>query len=608
MKNIVIASGKGGTGKTFIATNVAKTLEKKGKKVTYLDCDVEEPNGHLFLKPEISEEQDIEIEAPLGVDEDKCIACGKCVDACSYNAIALVKGKVLFFPELCHVCGGCSIVCPTDAIVEDKKKIGVLKKGKTGSMNVFYALLQTGEGGMSPRLIQNVKKNTEEGINIIDSPPGTACPAVESINGADLAVLVTDPTPFGINDLKLAVNMCRELKIEPVVVVNRADYKDNKLKEYCKKAKLEIIGEIPDDRKIAEIYSNGDLLVETKHDEYINLFEKLSKILEESAEVKRTVKEPEKISYKGQKIKSKELTQQPTLESKKKLKEMVVISGKGGTGKTSLTASFAALAENPVISDCDVDAADLHLITEPEVLNKGFFTGGVSAEIIQDKCTGCGKCMNACRFNAIEKTDGRYHIDPFECEGCGVCNLVCQDDAIKIEDAINGEWYTSNTRLGVMSHAKLGLAEENTGRLVTVVRNKASEITTDQKEMMIDGAPGTGCPVIASLSGVDYALVVTEPTVSGIHDMKRVIDVADHFGVKTGILVNKSDLNQDKTNEIKKIAEERQIEIMGELPYDSGFTDAQMKKLSIVEYQDNDTTKKLKKIWKKIVEKNIEKV
>jgi MinD superfamily P-loop ATPase len=602
MKNIVIASGKGGTGKTFIATNIAKTLEKKGRKLTYLDCDVEEPNGHLFLKPKISEEIDIEIEAPLRVDEDKCIACGKCVEACSYNAIALVKGKVLFFPELCHVCGGCSIVCPTDAIVEDKKKIGVLKKGKTGDMNVFYALLKTGEGGMSPRLIQNVKQQEGEGINIIDAPPGTACPAVESINGADLAVLVTDPTPFGINDLKLAVNMCRELKIEPVVLVNRADYKDNKLKEYCEKAELEIIGEIPDDREIAEIYSNGGLIVEQENSRYVDLFEKLSKILEKSAEVKRSVKEPEEISYKGQKIRSKELRQQPDLESDKKLKEMVVISGKGGTGKTSLTASFAALAENPVISDCDVDAADLHLITEPRILNKGFFTGSVSTEIDQDKCTNCGRCMDACRFNAIEKTEGKYNIDPFECEGCGVCNLVCQDGAIKVEDAINGEWYTSETRLGVMSHAKLGLAEENTGRLVTVVRNKASEITTEQNRMIIDGAPGTGCPVIASLSGVDYALIVTEPTVSGIHDMQRVIDVADHFGVKTGILINKSDLNQEKTNEIKNIAKEKKIEIMGEIPYDPGFTDAQMKKLSIVEYQNNDTTKKIKNIWKKIVE------
>ncbi|MEF8848931.1 MAG: P-loop NTPase, partial [Candidatus Thermoplasmatota archaeon] len=406
MKNIVIASGKGGTGKTFIATNIAKTLEKKGKDVTYLDCDVEEPNGHLFLKPDSIKEIDIEIEAPLGVDEKKCIACGKCVDACSYNAIALIKDKVLFFPELCHVCGGCSIVCPTDAIVEDKKKIGTLKKGKSGDIEVNYALLETGEGGMSPRLIQKVKNEKKEGINIIDAPPGTACPAVESIIDADLAVLVADPTPFGINDLKLAVNMCRKLKTEPVVLVNRADYKDKKLREYCKKANLEIIGEIPHDRKIAEIYSNGDLVVEEGENKYKKLFKKITETMESVSEKKRLVRKPETISYEGEKIKSTKLKQNPEGKVEGNVKELVVISGKGGTGKTSITASFAALCENPVLADCDVDAADLHLITEPTVRDKGLFSGGITAEIDPDKCTSCGKCREACRFDAIKKTVG----------------------------------------------------------------------------------------------------------------------------------------------------------------------------------------------------------
>lgn len=603
MKNIVIASGKGGTGKTLIATNIAKILEKDGKNVTYLDCDVEEPDGHLFLKPDITERIDVEIEAPLKVDEEKCIGCGKCAEACTYNAIAMVKGKPLFFPELCHVCGGCSIVCPTDAIIEDKKKIGVLKKGKSDGMEVNYAPLQTGEGGMSPRLIQKVKNQEKEGINIIDAPPGTACPAVESITGADLAVLVADPTPFGINDLKLAVNMCREMKIEPVVLINRAEYKDNKLKEYCEKAELEIIGEIPDDRQIAEIYSNGDLIVEQDNENYISLFEKLSDTIEKTAEMERSVKKPKPVNYEGEKVKSRDLKQQPERTSEKKLKELVVISGKGGTGKTSITASFAALSQKPVIADCDVDAADLHLITEPTIKQKGFFTGGITAEIDQNRCTGCGKCWEACRFNAIDKTDGTYKIDPFECEGCGVCNLVCEDDAVKVEDATNGEWYISNTRLGPMAHAKLGIAEENTGRLVTLVRDKASELSQNHEKLIIDGAPGTGCPVIASLTGADYALIVTEPTVSGVHDMERVIDVAKHFGIKSSVLINKSDLNEEKIEEIKDIAKKRQIEVMGEIPYDNTFIDAQMSKLSIVEYTENETTRKIKDIWNKILTK-----
>ena len=600
MKTIVIASGKGGTGKTLIATNIAKTLQQKGKSVSYLDCDVEEPNGHLFLKPTIQQQEKVTLTAPIGADEQKCIACGKCVEACTYNAIALVKEKILFFPELCHVCGACSIVCPTDAIVEDKKQIGEIKKGTSNGMPVTYALLQTGEGGMSPRLIQQVKDHQQKGINIIDSPPGTACPAVESIHGADLAVLVTDPTPFGIHDLKLAVNMCRQLNIEPVVLVNRADYKNEDLKDYCKKANLTIIGEIPDDRRIAEIYSHGGLIVEEGKKEYKALFEQLSSRIEKLADEKRSVGKPEIINYEGKRIESRDLRQKPDQQMTKKVKELVVISGKGGTGKTSLTASFAALAKKPVLADCDVDAADLHLIMQPKIQQKGFFSGGVTAEINQTACTQCGKCMQACRFHAIKKRDGIFEIDPFECEGCGVCDIVCEDDAITLEKAINGEWYVSETRLGPMTHATLGIAEENTGRLVSLVRDKSTELTRNRNRIVVDGAPGTGCPVIASLTGVDFALIVTEPTVSGIHDMKRVIDVADHFGVKMGILINKSDLNSEKTAEIKDIAEQKQIDIMGEIPYDNAFTEAQIAGLSIVEYTNNKTTQIIKTTWETI--------
>jgi len=275
--NIAISSGKGGTGKTFISTNIAYVLAKKEEKVRYLDCDVEEPNGHLFLKPEISKEEDVTLIAPCGVDKEKCIKCGKCVEACHYNAIAIVNDKVLFFNELCHVCGGCKIVCPADAIVEKERKIGVIRHGKSGAMDFHYALLETAEGGMSPRLVKRVKECAGEGINILDSSPGTACPVVETVKEADLCVLVTDPTPFGINDLKLAVDMSRDIGQEPVIVVNRAEYYDDELKNYCCDEKLEIIGEIPDDRQIAETYSVGDIVVE-KLPRYRELFEKIVRL------------------------------------------------------------------------------------------------------------------------------------------------------------------------------------------------------------------------------------------------------------------------------------------------------------------------------------------
>ncbi|MFH2034268.1 MAG: ATP-binding protein [Candidatus Margulisiibacteriota bacterium] len=260
---IAISSGKGGTGKTLVSTNAAAVLADQGKKVTFLDCDVEEPNGHLFLKPQIEKEEDIMLFSPIGIDEEKCTRCGKCADACAYNAIVVAGDKVLFFPELCHVCGACEIVCPTNAIITGNKKIGTIKHGKSrGLIDFHYALLKTAEGGMSPRLIEKVKACSGKGINIYDSPPGTACPVVATVKDVDLCVLVTDPTPFGVNDLKLAVDMCRKIGQEPVVLVNRAEYLDDELKNYCRQAGLEIIAEIPDDREIAEVYSRGDLVID----------------------------------------------------------------------------------------------------------------------------------------------------------------------------------------------------------------------------------------------------------------------------------------------------------------------------------------------------------
>ncbi|MFP4001358.1 MAG: 4Fe-4S binding protein [Thermoplasmata archaeon] len=603
--DIAIASGKGGTGKTLIATNLAKTFAEMGKDVNYLDCDVEEPDGHLFLKPEITENKEITLRSPESIDEERCIKCGKCVDACKYNAIALVNDNVLFFPELCHVCGACSLVCPTDAIIESERKIGDLKKGNAGEVGVAYAALKTGEGGMSPRLIQAVRKENEGKINIIDAPPGTACPAVESISGVDLIVLVSDPTPFGVNDLKLSVDMCRGIGIEPVVIVNRAEYKDDRLKEYCEEENLEIIGEIPDDREIAETYSKGDMIVE-ELDEYKGTFKEIARTLGKMSNEDRTIELPAQEKSRSEKVKKTESKQKDTSVNSERNKELVVISGKGGTGKTSLMGSFAALAEDPILSDCDVDAADLHLLTDPEIKESGLFSGGYTAEIDQEKCTNCGLCYEECRFHAIvEEGKGdekRYRIDQLECEGCGVCDIVCPEDAVDLEEAVNGEWFVSETRFGGMSHAKLGIAEENTGRLVTLVRENAEGLVSgENKKTLIDGAPGTGCPVIASLTGSDYALVVTEPTVSGIHDMERVLEVADHFGIKSGIVVNKADLNEEMTEKIEEIAEERGVELLGKIPYDTVFIDAQMEALSVVEYVDEDdpVSIAIKEIWKK---------
>lgn len=603
-KKIAVSSGKGGTGKTFVATNIAAILAEKGEKVRYLDCDVEAPNGHLFLKPQIDKEEDVMILSPIGVDEEKCIDCGDCAEACHYNAIAVIKEKVLFFRELCHVCGACQVVCPADAVIEEDRKIGIIRHGRSGPIAFHYALLETAEGGMSPRLIKKVKENIGEGINIMDSSPGTACPVVETIKDVDVCVLVTDPTPFGINDLKLAVDMSREIGQEPVVVVNRAEYRNDDLKEYLRGEKLEVMGEIPDDRKIAEVYSRGEMVVE-KLPRYKELFEEITdRIIQESKE-KRAVGKMKKKRTDKMKTKT-EKAKKPEIPAAKELKELVVISGKGGTGKTSLVSSFAALAGQIVISDCDVDAADLHLILNPRIKERGDFCGGVVAEVEQEKCTSCGKCKQECRFSAVQEeiTADRslFIIDQLSCEGCGVCYLVCEDKAIKIEDSINGEWYISETRNGPMSHAQLGIAEENSGRLVTLVRNNQDQLAQEAgiSEAIVDGSPGTGCPVIASLTGSTYALIVTEPTVSGIHDLGRILSVTRHFGIPSGIVVNKSDLNMEMTDEIKLLAKDNKAEFIGTIPYDKRITDAQMDGLSVVEFTKSSVTQAIEDIWERV--------
>ncbi|MFW5988037.1 MAG: P-loop NTPase [bacterium] len=467
--DIAIASGKGGTGKTFISTNLAYILDNMQHQVSYLDCDVEEPDGHLFLKMDQKNIEAINLKAPYKADPKKCTGCGKCVEACTYNAIAVMKEKAIIFPELCHICGACNIVCPEDAIIEKEKKIGDVVHGKSNSIDLHYALLERGAGGMTPRLIKKVKAEANSAFNILDAPPGTACSAVETVMDSDLVVLITDPTPFGINDLKLSVQMCRTLGIEPVVIVNRAEYKDESLKNYCQEAELDIIGEIPNDREVAEIYSKGHL-VAAESAKYREIFKNMVSKIKELLTKKREVKKELNFVYEKSDEIEKSVTSRPSGEDKPE--ELVIISGKGGTGKTSITASFAALANNTVIADCDVDASDLHLIMQPEVQESGYFSGGFKAEIIQNKCVQCSQCYKACRFDAIQKAgkNGKqqYQIDPLACEGCGVCDLVCDYHAIELSDAVNGEWFVSETRFGPMAHAQLGMAEENSGRLVSL--------------------------------------------------------------------------------------------------------------------------------------------
>jgi MinD superfamily P-loop ATPase len=258
---IAIASGKGGTGKTTLATNLALTLARGGQEVQLLDCDVEEPNCHLFLKHSVETTEKVSLPVPQ-VDREKCTACGQCEQICQFSAIVCVKDAVLTFPELCHGCGGCFLVCPQEAISEVAREMGIVELGHSHGIRFVHGRLNVGEA-MSPPLIRQVKKHiSERGTCVIDAPPGTSCPVIESVKDSDVCILVTEPTPFGLNDLVLAVGMVRALGLPHGVVINRADIGDRKVIEYCRQEGIVVLMEIPNDRRIAEGYSRGQLILD----------------------------------------------------------------------------------------------------------------------------------------------------------------------------------------------------------------------------------------------------------------------------------------------------------------------------------------------------------
>ena len=277
------------------------------------------------------------------------------------------------------------------------------------------------------------------------------------------------------------------------------------------------------------------------------------------------------------------------------MKELVVLSGKGGTGKTSIVASFAALAQSKVLADCDVDAADLHLVLQPTMrVNHEFWSGQV-AVIDEEKCTQCGLCQDLCRFGAIKD----FRVDPVSCEGCGFCFHICPAEAIIMKENMSGHWFISDTEYGPLVHARLGIAQENSGKLVALVRQQARGIAESGRldYIISDGPPGIGCPVISSLSGADLALVVTEPTQSGIHDMERVIDVCRHFGIPALVCVSKYDINEDNTRRIEDYCLGQGLEVVAKIPFDNVVTEAIVKGVPVTEYAQGGVTKEIESLW-----------
>jgi MinD superfamily P-loop ATPase len=282
-------------------------------------------------------------------------------------------------------------------------------------------------------------------------------------------------------------------------------------------------------------------------------------------------------------------------------RRLTVVSGKGGTGKTVVSASFAVLAGDCVLADCDVDAADLHLLFQPEVLERHEFSGGSIAVRDPGACTDCGRCREVCRFDAVAET---FDIDAAACEGCGFCARVCPAAAITMTPAVNGEWFVSRVRCGTMVHARLGPAEENTGKLVTAVRKRAAAVAAEggARYVIADGPPGIGCPVIAAITGADMVLAVAEPSLSGIHDLKRVAEVAGRFGIRVGCLVNRFDINPGNARALEDWCREHGIAVVGRVPYDEAVTRAVVAGRTVVEDEPSPARSSIEAAWRKVEE------
>ena len=287
------------------------------------------------------------------------------------------------------------------------------------------------------------------------------------------------------------------------------------------------------------------------------------------------------------------------------MKQLVILSGKGGTGKTTVAAALAHLASQEmsiVLADADVDAANLELVLDPTKREMKDFAGGKMAVITSDKCTACGTCYKVCRFEAIMPGDEAYQVDSLACEGCASCFYQCPEEAIRMEEQQDGQWFRSDTRFGPLFHAHLFAGQENSGKLVTLVKQQARLLAQDAETelLLVDGPPGIGCPVISACTGMDLALHVVEPTVSGVHDLQRIMATTDHFGVPSLVAINKADLNPGRADEIAAFCAGRGVKVVGHIPYDTVVTEAMVRGLPVTAYTDGPVAEALGKVWKRV--------
>jgi len=570
---IAIASGKGGTGKTLVATNLAAAL----RGATYLDCDVEGANGHLFLKPTIQTDRPADVAVPVATDA--CTACGACAEACRFGAIASLETGPLVFNELCHSCGACLEACPEGALKEAPHTLGKIRRGRYQIPDTPPALFVDGELNTgqvrASAVIEQVKAEADPDtpFSVLDCPPGAGCAVAEALRGADLCILVTEPTPFGLSDLDKAIGLADYLGIPQAVILNRSDLGGADVRGFCAERNLPIVLEIPYDAELARLYAEGHL-VHTRIPRYRDLFDALADAIRDGT-LERSAPPAERqalpLFADGVEPDNTRCTE---VERPAGLVQVAVISGKGGTGKTSLAASLATMADRLVAADADVDAANLHLLLPAQNETRIPFSAGYLAQVDPDRCRGCGACANECRSQAISLTSYAT-VDPLRCIGCGLCALVCplRDTAeapISLVPRLSGYAYSGETERGGEARGELIAGGEASGKLVTLVRNLAETqaVRSHAARILIDAPPGMGCPVNAALTGTHLAVAVTEPTQSGLHDLNRALDLAAWFKVPTLVVINKADICPEMAESIRAACAARGLEVIGAVPFD----------------------------------------